>query len=99
MQRMLNRRTFLRETSVITAGLATSLTAVNPARAAKGPNEKVLVGIIGCHDRGKAHIAGYLALPNAEIAYICDVDSRVLKNGVDLVTAKQKRQPQGVTDF
>src|SRR5882672_7284509 len=99
MQHSINRRDFLKQTSVVTAGLATTLATVGPARAAKGPNEKVLVGIIGCNDRGKAHIAGYLALPNAEIAYICDVDSRALQKGIDLVAAKQPRKPQGVKDF
>ena len=97
MQLSINRRGFLKRASIVTAGLATTLATVRPARAAKG--EKVLVGIIGCNDRGKAHIAGYLALPNAEIAYICDVDSRALQKGIDLVAAKQPRKPQGVKDF
>jgi predicted dehydrogenase len=96
---MINRRDFLKQTSVVTAGLATTLATIRPARAAKSPNEKVLVGIIGCNDRGKAHIAGYLALPNAEIAYICDVDSRALQKGIDVVAARQQRKPEGVKDF
>jgi len=99
MQHLINRRDFLNKTSIVTAGLAATLATIRPACATKGPNEKVLVGIIGCNDRGKAHIAGYLALPNAEIAYICDVDSRALQKGVDLVAAKQQRKPQGVKDF
>src|SRR4051812_24094239 len=99
MHQSINRRDFLKQTSALTAGLAATLATVQSVRAAKGPNEKVLVGIIGCNGRGKDHIAGYLALPNAEIAYICDVDSRALQKGIDLVAARQERKPKGAKDF
>ena len=46
-----------------------------------------------------AHIAGYLALPNAEIGYICDVDSRAVEKGIAAVAKKQQRKPQGVKDL
>ena len=45
------------------------------------------------------HIAGYLANPNTEIAYVCDVDKRVVEKGVAAVARKQERKPQGVTDL
>jgi len=96
----MNRRTFLHRTAFTTAGLAT-FGALRPARtrAAKGPNEKVALGIIGCNGRGKDHIKGYLSVPNTEIAYICDVDGRALNNGIALVAKTQKRKPEGVTDL
>jgi nitrate reductase beta subunit len=77
----ISRRDFLKQGSVLTAGLATLGSAVS-VRAAKSPNEKVVIAIVGCNNRGMAHIAGYLPLPNAEIAYICDVDSRAVEKGV-----------------
>jgi predicted dehydrogenase len=76
-----------------TLGSAASL------QATKSPNEKVVVAIIGCNARGMAHIAGYLALPNAEIGYVCDVDSRAVEKGVAAVAKKQQKRPQGVKDF
>src|ERR1051326_9632824 len=94
MQPSINRRDFLKRTSTLTAGLATTFAMVHPSRAAKGPNEKVLVAVIGCNGRGKDHIAGYLALPSAEIAYICDVDRRALQKRKNLVSPTQKRQPK-----
>src|ERR1043166_2441932 len=84
MNRSITRRDFLHQTSLLTA---------------KSPNEKVTVGFIGCNGRGQAHIAGYLAQPNAEIAYICDVDSRALAKGIAAVEKKQQRKPQGVKDL
>ena len=45
-----------------------------------------------------AHISNYLALPNTEIAYVCDVDSRALNGSAEFVAKKQTRKPQAVTD-
>jgi predicted dehydrogenase len=94
----ISRRNFLKQSSVFAAGLAT-LGSVVSLRAAKSPNDKVVVAIIGCNARGMAHIAGYLPLPNAEIGYICDVDSRAVEKGIAAVARKQQRKPQGVKDF
>src|ERR1043165_734685 len=95
MNRSITRRDFLQQTSLLTAGL-TTVAATSSLRAAKSPNEKVTVGVIGCNGRGQAHIAGYLAQPNAEIAYICDVDSRALAKGIAEVEKKQQRKPQEI---
>jgi predicted dehydrogenase len=94
----ITRRHFLKQTSVLAGGLA-ALSRVPSLGAAQSANEKVVVAIIGCNGRGMAHIAGYLALPNAEIGYICDVDSRAVAKGVAAVARKQQKRPQGVTDF
>src|ERR1022692_2789131 len=98
MNNALPRRDFLKQTSVLAAGLATLGNA--PAfGAAASPSEKVRVGIIGCNGRGMAHVARYLALPNAEIVCICDVDSRAVEKGIAAVAKKQERKPKGVTDL
>ena len=94
----LNRRQFLKQTSAFAAGLGV-LGAAPSIRAGTSPNEKVVVAIIGCNARGMAHIAGYLPLANAEIGYICDVDSRAVTKGVAAVAKKQAKKPEGVKDF
>jgi predicted dehydrogenase len=45
------------------------------------------------------HISGFLSLPNTEIAFVCDVDSRALEKGVASVEKKQGKRPKGVKDF
>src|SRR6266704_4661582 len=92
------RRDFLRQTSLVTAGLST-LGGAGWLRAAGSPNEKVVVAIIGCNGRGMDHIAGYLSLPNTEIGYICDVDSRAVEKGIAAVAKKQEKKPKSVKDF
>src|ERR1017187_8841268 len=84
MIQSISRRDFLKQSSLVATGLATLGSAAS-LRAAKSPNEKVVVAIIGCNARGMAHIAGYLPLPNAEIGYICDVDSRAVEKGIAAV--------------
>jgi len=94
----ITRRRFLKQTSALAAGLSAFGGAAS-LRAAGSPNEKVVVAIVGCNGRGMAHIAGYLALPNAEIGYVCDVDSRAVEKGIAAVARKQQKKPQGVKDF
>lgn len=94
----LNRRDFLKQSSLLAAGVA-ALSTAPFLRAQASPNDKVRVGIIGCTNRGMDHIAGYLAVPNVEIAYVCDVDTRAMDKGVAAVAKKQATKPKGVQDL
>jgi predicted dehydrogenase len=93
----INRRDFLKQTSILGTGIAV-LGGATPLRAA-GANDKLLVGVMGCNGRGMAHINGFLSIPNVEIAYVCDVDNRAIAKGIAAVAKKQDRTPQGVSDF
>jgi predicted dehydrogenase len=93
----INRRDFLKQTSILGTGIAV-LGGATPLRAA-GANDKLRVGVMGCNGRGMAHINGFLSIPNVEIAYVCDVDNRAIAKGIAAVAKKQDRTPQGVSDF
>ncbi len=88
----LNRRQFLKQTGLAGASLA-ALGTVRPLRAAESPNRKIRVGIMGVNGRGMAHVAGYLAQPDCEIAYICDVDSRAMEKAIAAVAKQQDKKP------
>ena len=90
------RRQFIKQTAVLSAAAAAWTPSV--VRAATGPNNKIVVGVMGL-SRGLAHVANYLELPNVEIAYVCDVDSRRMDKVIATIGAKQKRAPKGVKDF
>lgn len=65
----------------------------------KNPNTRLRVGVMGL-SRGKAHIAGFTGIDNAEIAYVCDVDKNRLASGIKYAAARQGgKEPKGVTDF
>ena len=98
MKHHLNRRQFIQRTGLAGASLA-AIGSLRSLRAAESPNQKILVGIMGVNSRGMSHVAGYLAQPNCEIAYICDVDSRAIDKAIAVIAKKQSRPPQGVKDF
>jgi predicted dehydrogenase len=65
----------------------------------RSPNETVRVACVGLRGRGKVHLRSYPALPNVEVAALCDVDQSVLKGAVDSLASKQSKQPAVYTDF
>jgi len=93
-----SRRSFLG--TALAAGAATAA-ATGPnllLGQAKGANSRFRVGVMGL-GRGRAHIKGYLDVPNTEIAYVCDVDSTRLVTGASTLEGKQEKMPEKVTDF
>jgi predicted dehydrogenase len=93
----INRRSFLKQTTLIGGAAATGLSS--PLFGTDPGNRKLLVGIIGCNGRGMDHIGTWLTVDDAEIGYVCDVDRRALEKGVGAVAAKQQRKPKGVGDL
>jgi predicted dehydrogenase len=98
MTNAVSRRDFLKQGSILTAGIA-GLAGGSALRAADAPKDKISLGIIGCNGRGMGHIAGFLDVPNVEITYICDVDSRAVEKGINAVGKKQTRKPKGEKDL
>lgn len=93
----LNRRQFVKQTAAL--GAIAAVAAPNLLLGqAKGANSRVRVGIMGL-GRGRAHVAGYLKVPNVEIAYLCDVDSvRLNAVGKDLEKF-QSTKAKLISDF
>jgi predicted dehydrogenase len=96
MRSSLDRRGFL-QSSATSAALGAIATA-SLARGATSPNEKIAVGVMGL-GRGSALAAAIAAQPDAEVAYLCDVDSRRLASAVEAIGGKQARKPKPVGDF
>jgi predicted dehydrogenase len=98
MNTSMDRRSFLRTTTTAAASFAAVSGFPSILRAA-GANDRLAVGVMGL-GRGMAHIAGFLAVPNVEIAYVCDVDERRVAEAVKAVQKKQpQREVRGVRDF
>jgi predicted dehydrogenase len=88
------RREFLALTSAGIAAAAAFEAA--PAFAAKGANEKLVVGLIGCGGRG-GHDAGlFKGVPNVEVAYVCDVDAARRQSAAKILGVDPSR---AVTDM
>ncbi|HJO37501.1 MAG: Gfo/Idh/MocA family oxidoreductase [Vicinamibacterales bacterium] len=101
MPRRLDRRTFI--TSAATAGVGLGLTRT-PAFGQRAPSDTMRVGVMGVNGRGAALARGFALARGADVAYICDVDSRAMEKVIadltraDGVAAKQSIQPVGEGD-
>lgn len=90
----MNRRRFL-QTSV--AGAA-SLSALTVSGAANQPNDRIRLAVAGVRGRGRGLISGFSALPNVEIAFLCDPDANVISGAMEKVK-NQKQLPKVEKDF
>lgn len=90
-----SRRLFVKQSGL--AGAAT-IAALPSFGADSGPSQKLRVGVMGLQ-RGKAHIKGFQAVPNVEIAYVCDVDKNRAAAGAQLANKGQKEEVKVTGDF
>jgi len=63
------------------------------------PNDTVRVACSGLRSRGKEHLDAFMAMPNVEIAALCDVDDSVLQESVAYVSAQGRRRPAAHADL
>ncbi len=96
---MISRRRFLNGMAAGVAGSALASTAKNYAQIL-GANDRLNFAINGLNGRGYAHLSGLLAnSKTARVAYVCDVDRRVLEK----FTAKAEQvlgyAPKAEQDF
>ncbi|SDL90898.1 Predicted dehydrogenase [Catalinimonas alkaloidigena] len=107
-----HRREFLKKSVVGTAGLALGVNALGAStfgsafaaspqsyRRILGANDRIHLAVIGTNNRGKAHITAISKGNNAEVAYICDVDSKVLESTLTEVKQKTGKTPKGEKDI
>ena len=73
----LSRRTFLKQSALVTASAAFS--ARSWAQVA-GANGDIRVAVIGLHGRGKSHLASLGKAKGVRLVALCDVDTAVLES-------------------
>ncbi|MFN7920719.1 MAG: Gfo/Idh/MocA family oxidoreductase [Bryobacteraceae bacterium] len=66
---------------------------------AASPNEKIVIACIGVRGRAGHLMQGFAMMPDAEIAALCDVDSRQFPDAIKKVEARGKRTPKTFGDF
>jgi predicted dehydrogenase len=75
-----SRRDFLETGLKNSAGLAAlgGISFITQPRRVWGANDRVRVAVIGIRGQGFTHVEGWSAVPNTEVAAICDVDENVI---------------------
>lgn len=79
--------------------LGTALATAATARKAASANEKVSVGMVGVGGRGRSLTRNFAKLPDAHVAYLCDVDQASLERAAKVVEPLQSEKPKHVTDM
>lgn len=95
-----DRRGFLRDTSL--AGLGLALTSRFPAPALSfgaRASEKVVVAVMGLNGRGMVLARNFMRSKNTEVAYLCDVDATVLAKARGELQQDAANQPKPIGDF
>ena len=97
------RRQFIRQGSLYTVGLGTSLffptEILATIRKTISPNDKIHVGLIGCNGMGFANLTSILKNSEVEVVALCDVDENVLRaKTADLEKANIKK-PKWYSDY
>ncbi|OQP57032.1 glycosyl hydrolase [Niastella vici] len=86
----MNRRTFVKNTGLATAGFAISPTA----RFFSAPEPSVKLGFIGVGLRGQNHLDNALRRKDVNVIAICDIDDRMLDMAGELFKKAGKLQPK-----
>ena len=69
-------------------------------RAWAGANNRVRVAVIGIHGMGQTHIKEFAALPDVEVAALCDVDANLFPEVIEKHFTKAGRpRPKTYTDL
>ena len=75
---MTTRRAFIRQASLLSAGLTVSPFFIKAGLNEVGANDKIGVGLIGCNGQGFSDLQAYLRNPEVECIAIADIDDAVL---------------------
>jgi predicted dehydrogenase len=96
---MVTRREFLDTLAVGAAGLAIGSTAKSYGQIL-GSNDRLNFAVIGLNGRAYAHLSALRANKDAaRIAYVCDVDSNILKKFADSTEKEMGEAPATDKDF
>jgi predicted dehydrogenase len=95
---MKSRRTFIKETGIVLAGIPASQTLSSYCRIL-GANDRIRVGIVGLNGRGGFLTDVALDHPGFEVTGLCDVDVRALQKQVAKVQSGQNTTPETYQDF
>lgn len=92
-----NRRDFVKTAAA--AGVGASVAGrMSPLLAAQQPGNRVRVAVMGVNSRGNQLAETFARQTGAEVAIICDVDSRAMAKTIDSVGKIQTSTPRGEKD-
>lgn len=103
-----SRRKFLKTSAITAAGLglganslanmSTEPLLVRPKKKGS-PNDKVVMGLIGCNGMGAANMRNLMQFEDVEFAAICDVDESRMPNDIKSIEDAYGKKPEIFRDY
>ncbi|MGE9312159.1 Gfo/Idh/MocA family protein [Niabella sp. CJ426] len=90
---MNNRRHFIKNTAMLSAGTLLSADLLAAIRSGISANDKIGLGVIGCKGQGWQNLTALLKVPEIECVALCDIDENILnqrKTDLDKLNIKPK---------
>ena len=96
----MQRKQISRRAFAGTLGAGISVLSLNrPALAAKGPNDQIVMGMIGVGNQGTGRLREFLKLPDVRIGAVCDVDRTHVDRALGIIQKEKDYKPQSFGDF
>jgi len=92
-----SRRDFSK--TVAGAAAATAVIGTTIPSTVLGANEKLRIAVAGVNGRGKSHIREWCKMPNVEVAWIIDPDTKLFPKTIQMVEELQGKKPKTATDL
>jgi len=92
----LSRRNFFKST--LAAAATITIAGTKSSGRVLGANETIRLGIAGLNGRGSAHVGGFVGLPNVQITYLIDPDTRVYGRHAPGIQKRGGNTPRTVQD-
>ena len=74
------RRNFIKQGSLISAGIGISGLASANAMTKRKANDRLVIGLIGCKGMGFSNLRNFIKFPEVSVKALCDVDKNVLES-------------------
>ncbi len=94
----MNRRKFLKATALGSASLGFAPATIR-AFASSPPSDTIRAAVMGVNSRGGGLAESFLKQHNASVRYICDVDSRAVRQASRNAGKMQDEKVEGLVDF
>ncbi len=95
----IDRRSFLKKTTVASAGVLATQPVVKLYSNTLSANDTINVAVIGIRNRGRDHYRSMAKIPNVKISVLCDIDERFFPETVAEVEKLTGYKPATETEY
>ncbi len=95
----MNNSDVSRRAALRALGAGATLSLARPALAARGPNDQIVMGMIGVGSQGTGRLKEFLKHSDVRVAAICDLDESHRDRAIALVESTKGYKPRSIGDF